>query len=148
MTDKALGEYLRVLRTHQGYSQEFVATNLNIIRQTYSHYETGRILPPLDTICALAELYKVPIDSLLNLAIQTDSKQKSNVLSESFNITQNQIHLSTKETELVNYFRLLDKRDQEDILDYIKIKSQKAVKRNKTQQKFSQIHKSRMRKGT
>ena len=148
MTDKALGEYLKVLRTHHGYSQEFVASHLNIIRQTYSHYETGRILPPLEAICTLAELYQVPVDSLLKLVVQNNSEQDSfNSKSSDMAIPQKQIHLSAKESELLNHFRLLDKRDKEDILDYIKLKSQKAAKRNKTQQKYDELNKQKKRKG-
>ncbi|MCI7789507.1 MAG: transcriptional regulator [Lachnospiraceae bacterium] len=148
MTDKALGEYLKVLRTHHGYSQEFVASHLNIIRQTYSHYETGRILPPLEAICTLAELYQVPVDSLLKLVVQNNSEQDSFISKSSdMAIPQKQIHLSAKESELLNHFRLLDKRDKEDILDYIKLKSQKAAKRNKTQQKYDELNKHKKRKG-
>ncbi len=148
MTDKALGEYLKVLRTHHGYSQEFVASHLNIIRQTYSHYETGRILPPLEAICTLAELYQVPVDSLLKLVVQNNSEQDSFISKSSdMAIPQKQIHLSAKESELLNHFRLLDKRDKEDILDYIKLKSQKAAKRNKTQQKYDELNKQKKRKG-
>ena len=148
MTDKALGEYLKVLRTHHGYSQEFVASHLNIIRQTYSHYETGRILPPLEAICTLAELYQVPVDSLLKLVVQNNSEQDSFISKSSdMAIPQKQIHLSAKESELLNHFRLLDKRDKEDILDYIKLKSQKAAKRNKTQKKYDELNKHKKRKG-
>ena len=148
MTDKALGEYLKVLRTHHGYSQEFVASHLNIIRQTYSHYETGRILPPLEAICTLAELYQVPVDSLLKLVVQNNSEQDSFISKSSdMAIPQKQIHLSAKESELLNHFRLLDKRDKEDILDYIKLKSQKAAKRNKIQQKYDELNKHKKRKG-
>lgn len=142
MTDKALGEYLKTLRTHYGYSQEFVASHLNIIRQTYSHYETGRILPPLEAVCALAELYQVSLDSLLKLVMQNDSEQELTISSEVPIPTSKQSSLTAKESELINHFRLLDKRDKEDILDYIKLKSQKAAKRNKTQQKFNTIKKS------
>lgn len=139
MTDKALGEYLKVLRTHHGYSQEFVASHLNIIRQTYSHYETGRILPPLEAICALAELYQVPVDSLLKLIIQPNTEQAAVSLTPPSETQRKPLNLSTKEIELVNHFRLLDKHDKEDILDFIKLKSQKAAKREKTQKKLDAI---------
>lgn len=147
MTDKALGDYLKVLRKHKGYSQEYVASQLNIIRQTYSHYETGRILPPLEAICALAELYQVPLESLLKLVMHSDSEAETSSSTEKPVSTQKQSSLTVKETELVSYFRLLDKRDKDDILDYIKLKSQKAAKRNQTQKKFDAIKKVRLRKG-
>lgn len=147
MTDKALGEYLKVLRKHHGYSQEFVASHLNIIRQTYSHYETGRILPPLEAICALAELYQIPMDSLLKMVMPSDSPQEFALSPELPMPTKKQSNLTTKESELINYFRLLDKRDKDDILDYIKLKSEKAARRNKTQQKLSALKKAKIRKG-
>ena len=53
MTGNSLGTYLKSLRKSNGYSQEFVASSLNIIRQTYSHYETGRIIPPVDSYTIL-----------------------------------------------------------------------------------------------
>lgn len=143
MTDKALGEYLKVLRKHHGYSQEFVASHLNIIRQTYSHYETGRILPPLEAICALAELYQVSVDSLLKLVVQTNTPQNSIILTEPSDTKKKQLTLSSKEAELISHFRLLDKRDKEDILDFIKIKSQKAAKRDNTQKKLDTLNKIR-----
>lgn len=147
MTEKALGDYLKVLRKHKGYSQEFVASHLNIIRQTYSHYETGRIQPPLEAICALAELYQVPMDSLLKLIMSNTSNDTS--VSSELPIPAQKQHssLTIKETELISYFRLLDKRDKDDILDYIKLKGQKAAKRSHTQQKFIAIKKSRLKKG-
>ena len=147
MTDKALGDYLKVLRKHKGYSQEFVASHLNIIRQTYSHYETGRILPPLEAICALAELYQVPLDSLLKLVMHNDSESETVSSSALPVLVPKQSSLTVKETELISYFRLLDKRDKDDILDYIKLKSEKAAKRNQTQKKFDAIKKARLRKG-
>lgn len=147
MTDTALGDYLKILRKHKGYSQEFVASHLNIIRQTYSHYETGRIQPPLEAICLLAELYQIPVDSLLKFILHNETENEILSSPELPVPAQKQSNLTVKETELVSYFRLLDKRDKDDILDYIKLKSQKAAKRSHTQQKFEAIKKVRLRKG-
>ena len=69
MQENPLGEYLKTLRRRCGYSQEFVASKLNIIRQTYSHYETGRIMPPVDSLYHLSKLYNVRV-------LQTRRSQK------------------------------------------------------------------------
>ena len=50
MSEKTLEMYLKELRKFYNYSQEFVASQLNITRQTYSHYETGRITPPINSL--------------------------------------------------------------------------------------------------
>ena len=70
MTGNSLGTYLKSLRKSNGYSQEFVASSLNIIRQTYSHYETGRIIPPVDSLYNLAMLYHISSDVLLGYAME------------------------------------------------------------------------------
>jgi len=66
---QTLSGYLRELRKSHHYKQDFVASQLNIIRQTYSHYETGRVTPPLKSLCKLAELYEIPLESLLTLVL-------------------------------------------------------------------------------
>lgn len=77
MTGNSLGTYLKSLRKSNGYSQEFVASSLNIIRQTYSHYETGRIIPPVDSLYNLAMLYHISSDVLLGYAME-DLSTKEN----------------------------------------------------------------------
>lgn len=67
---QTLPEYLRELRKSHHYKQDFVASQLNIIRQTYSHYETGRIIPPVKALYKLAELYDVPLESLIALVLE------------------------------------------------------------------------------
>ena len=67
---QTLPEYLKELRKSHHYKQDFVASQLNIIRQTYSHYETGRVTPPVKALCKLAELYDVPVEKLLALILE------------------------------------------------------------------------------
>ena len=63
---QTLPEYLRQLRISSHYRQNFVASRLNISRQTYSHYETGRIRPPAGALYGLARLYGIPVENLLS----------------------------------------------------------------------------------
>lgn len=67
---QTLPGYLKELRKSHHYKQDFVAAQLDIIRQTYSHYETGRITPPVKALCKLARLYEVPVESLLVLVLE------------------------------------------------------------------------------
>ena len=67
--NRTLEQYLKELRKSCNYSQEFVASHLNITRQTYSHYETGRITPPVNSLYNLAKLYGIPVENLLNLVV-------------------------------------------------------------------------------
>ncbi len=59
--------YLKWLRLRNGYAQEYVADRINIIRQTYSHYETGRIYPSIGSLYRLCLLYDLPTCPALKL---------------------------------------------------------------------------------
>ncbi len=63
-----LQDYLKYLRESHGYSQELVADELHIIRQTYSHYECGRNVPPVNTLFHLAVFYDIPAETLIRIA--------------------------------------------------------------------------------
>ena len=129
MTGNSLGTYLKSLRKSNGYSQEFVASSLNIIRQTYSHYETGRIIPPVDSLYNLAMLYHISSDVLLGYAME-DLSTKENGSRHFTSISSAgcapATHvISPQDSELLSYYHQLDLRDQEDILDFIKLKANK-----------------------
>jgi transcriptional regulator with XRE-family HTH domain len=59
-----LGEKLRFFRERKKLYQQDVANTLNVTQQTISHYEKGRIVPDLETLIKLAELYEVTLNEL------------------------------------------------------------------------------------
>ena len=63
-----LPAYLKYLRISRGLSQDDVANVLHITRQAYSHYETERVVPPVNNLFALAILYGIPAEDLIRLA--------------------------------------------------------------------------------
>lgn len=122
MTANTLGTYLKSLRKQHRYSQEFIASNINVIRQTYSHYETGRIIPPLETLNKLAVFYQIPIDSFLSFVINSTPYSISEVSSPELYEKP-----SVQEAELLMYYRLLDDRDKNDILEFTKLKCRRST---------------------
>ena len=54
------------LRKPNGLSQEELAEQLNVSRQTLSKYETGESLPDIDRCKQLAEIFGVTLDDLVN----------------------------------------------------------------------------------
>lgn len=144
---KNLEKYLKELRKSCNYSQEFVASHLNITRQTYSHYETGRITPPINSLYNLAKLYGVPIENFLELVvtyhIDTDYAYKPVQLPQAtvdetslflgyMQKSENEKkfkNLNRQEKRLLYYFLHIDTRDQEDILDYLKLKFYKTIEK-------------------
>jgi len=59
---------LKILRKKFGYSQTFVASQLNLKYHTYNNYEVGSREPSFDTLINIAKLYNVSIDYLLELS--------------------------------------------------------------------------------
>lgn len=138
---KTLGQYLKELRKSCRYSQEYVASHLNITRQTYSHYETGRITPPTNSLYNLAKLYGLPVENFLELVVTysinmdfavkpqptCDTDDDFNRFMEYVNAPENSKkfkNLNRRERLLLYYFTMIDTKDQNDILAFLKIKYQ------------------------
>lgn len=137
-----LEKYLKDLRKSCNYSQEFVASHLNITRQTYSHYETGRITPPVNSLYNLAKLYNVPVENFLDLVVtytinmdfalkaqrgKLDMTDDLSLFMDFMNAPENSKKfkfLNRKERQLLFYFLLLDPHDQDDIVTFMKVKYQ------------------------
>ena len=148
MSEKSLAQYLKELRKSYNYSQEFVASHLFITRQTYSHYETGRITPPVNSLYNLSKLYKIPMENFLeytttcnhNLHYESNDSVKDilsdNDLSgflEHINTPENINKfksLDRQEKLFLYYYRLLDSRDQEDILAFMRVKCHNRLSEN------------------
>ena len=60
-----LGDKLLELRKKKGLSQEEVAFELNVTRQTVSKWETNQTTPDFDKIAPLCKLYEISTDELL-----------------------------------------------------------------------------------
>ncbi|MCM1537443.1 MAG: helix-turn-helix domain-containing protein [bacterium] len=135
--NRNLSEYLKELRSVYEYSQAYVAEKLNISRQTYSHYETGRITPPPESLYTLAQLYHVSVDMLLSdrpnpshkttkpgTPMMSDAELLPNYL-DYVSKPDNKKRLSNLtpfEKKVLFYYSLLDERDQDDILTFMEIK--------------------------
>lgn len=49
MKKSLLPQKLKELRKMHNYTQDYVAEALGIVRQTYSHYETGKRMPDAES---------------------------------------------------------------------------------------------------
>ena len=148
---RTLEQYLKELRKSCNYSQEFVASHLNITRQTYSHNETGRITPPVNSLYNLARLYGIPVENLLNLVvtynINTDFVRPVSNLNpndpndpdevelfiEFVNDPRNYKkfqHLTHDERYLMYNYMMLDSRGQEDARDIISTLRHRRMNKN------------------
>ena len=58
-------EYLRVLRKQRKFTQQKVALDLNISRESLSYYENGKRQPSIELRIPMADYFNVSIDFLL-----------------------------------------------------------------------------------
>ena len=72
---------IRELRERSGLSQASVGSLINFSQRTYAYYESGKRMLPPEVLCALARLYNVSADYILELT--DDPQPKSSRISES-----------------------------------------------------------------
>ena len=68
-----LGETIKRLRTANGLSQEALAVQLNVVRQTVSKWEKGTSAPDAEMLPKLADILNTTVEELLG--IQSPSHQ-------------------------------------------------------------------------
>jgi len=61
-------ERIRDIREDQRYTQQAIATVLNIGQRTYSDYESGRTRIPVDALIILAKFYNVSMDYITGVS--------------------------------------------------------------------------------
>lgn len=67
-------EKLYFLRTENGYSQETLAEELGVSRQSISKWELGTTLPETEKIVMIGQLFGVSLDSLLIDSVPLNTK--------------------------------------------------------------------------
>ena len=135
-----LGDRLRELRKLHAYTQDYVASFLGVIRQTYSHYETGRCKPPTQALYKLSGLYHISVEDLLHISAdaagddyfiapeKTASSDSLAAYLDFYNLPENMEkyrYLSEREKQLVYFFSKAGESGQRDILDYSEFKAKK-----------------------
>ena len=140
MRNKLLSSRLKELREANGYTQEDIAAALGVVRQTYSHYETGSRSPSAETLYKLAGIYNVAVSDLMHLTMDVDRNEffdapnptsDSDALAsylEYCNKPANKKRLqnfSSLEKEMIYYFDMISEEDKKEIIEFTKIKAKK-----------------------
>lgn len=71
---------LQRLRKSRGYSQQQIADELGISRQTYSNYELGKREANYETLRRLADYFHVSVDSLLGTPAPSNEENPANAI--------------------------------------------------------------------
>jgi transcriptional regulator with XRE-family HTH domain len=109
----AENKVLKILREQNNYSQEYVASILNISQNTYSNLEAGRSKLTVDRVKLLAELYKIEpeyfvSDDLPIVNYNTGTYSKGIVNSERYH--------EGSESQKELYSKLLMEKDEQNQL--------------------------------
>lgn len=69
----AFSENLQFIRSRAGITQEQLAEQLSVSRQSVSKWESGLSFPEMDTLLRICELYDVNLDTLLRGSVEQSS---------------------------------------------------------------------------
>ena len=72
-------EKLQELRKQKGLTQEELAELLYVSRTAISKWESGRGYPSITSLKAIADLFNISIDSLLDVNIQSYDKENKSI---------------------------------------------------------------------
>ncbi len=138
MDNNLLIKRLKELRKMYSYTQDYVASALGIVRQTYSHYETGKRMPNPEILIKLAGLYHISVDDLLMLTTDIDrsvyfdvpnstpSSEAVDEMIQFFNspsAAKKYQYFSIREKELSYYFQKLSDEDKTELIEIAKLKA-------------------------
>ena len=112
MKDLSLPEKLKKLRIASGYTQADVADKLNISRQGYQHYESGRRVPNMESLKILADLYHIQIYDLMLSDITLDF---TDLVSEDPIYPKS---VAEMEQKLLKAFRKLNMKDKQRLVKH------------------------------
>ena len=91
-----LHEQIKALRKAKGMSQEELAVQLHVVRQTVSKWENGLSVPDADVVLRIAEVLGVSVSQLLELP--ADSQDRLNLAEELAKANQQLAEYARRET--------------------------------------------------
>ncbi len=109
----SLSQKLKILRTENDMTQEYLAQRLNVARSTIAGYETKNRQPSHEKLSALANIFNVSVDYLLNDSlVSLDSAQSNVQTSDEQLLLQKYRKLSSSaKHECMDFLSFLNSRD-------------------------------------
>lgn len=109
---------LRKYREKMELTQKQLAEVLNIDRSTYSYYETGKSVPPIETLIKLARIFNTTVDNLLGYEREENEpvNDDTNIYNKS---RENFALLSEDEQAIIMKYRQLSPEEQSKLNKFI-----------------------------
>lgn len=77
MANIQLADNLRRYREYYGFTQQTLADKINISRQAYSNYETGKRSPDMGLLTRLCDIYSISLDQLVRQPFSYEIKEST-----------------------------------------------------------------------
>lgn len=77
MANIQLMDNLKKYRKYHGFTQKVLSKKINISRQAYSNYETGKRSPDAEVLDRLCDLYSVSLDQLVRQPFSPENREPS-----------------------------------------------------------------------
>lgn len=113
-----IGDRIKQLRKREGLNQVEFCETINLGQSRLSEIESNKTKPSFETLLSIKEKFNVSLDWL--------STGETAQISE--NVYLNSNALLETELELLQRFRELDTRDKKEVIAYIKLKRDLALK--------------------
>lgn len=95
-------ENLKLLRKQRGMSQEALAQQLNVVRQTISKWEKGLSVPDAELLTRIAELFEVSVSELLGARIE-EEKNVNEIAAQLALLNAQLAHKSNRTKKVLKY---------------------------------------------
>ena len=127
MANIQLASNLRTLRKQRGLTQTDLGSLLNVSRQAYSNYETGKRTPDRDCRVFLSRFYQVDLTLLVLGSVKETDLPSGRIMEDTVPYlcsleqkTGHTIYLSEEELDLVLHFRSLSRENRQIVAGFIK----------------------------
>lgn len=87
-----LSENIKIIRKSRGLSQQELAAQLNVVRQTISKWEQGLSVPDADLLIALSGALDTPVSTLLGEAVAAQPRRPPSALPKNRSASMHSSH--------------------------------------------------------
>lgn len=99
-----IADRLKQLRKKNQYTQEELASQLNISRQAISNWENEKAYPDLDNLILLSNLYNISIDNLINASDPNSEKEVASPTIKTEYINKKELPIISRAAIILFYF--------------------------------------------
>ncbi|MBP3805239.1 MAG: helix-turn-helix transcriptional regulator [Oribacterium sp.] len=86
-----LNENIKAVRKSKGLSQEELAVELNVVRQTVSKWERGLSVPDSEMLIDISEVLEAPVSVLLGETVEENTPEDIKAISEKLEVINSQL---------------------------------------------------------